>query len=73
MSELCLSHRGICSVPWTATPDMDLLSAQMAMTKHGVNQVPVVRTLDGRAYPVGILDSDSISLTCRFCYSVLIL
>ncbi|KAK4284914.1 hypothetical protein QN277_001683 [Acacia crassicarpa] len=64
VSELCLLGGGICSVPWTATPDMDLLSAQMAMKKHGVNHVPVVEKLDERAYPVGILDSDSISLTC---------
>ncbi|KAI9127942.1 hypothetical protein K1719_000935 [Acacia pycnantha] len=64
VSELCLLGGGICSVPWTATPDMDLLSAQMAMKKHGVNHVPVVEKLDERAYPVGILDSDCISLTC---------
>ncbi|XP_054787909.1 chloride channel protein CLC-e isoform X1 [Prosopis cineraria] len=64
VSELCLLGGGICNVPWTATPDMDLLSAQKAMKKHGVNQVPVVEKLCERAYPVGVLDSDSISLTC---------
>ncbi|XP_061367374.1 chloride channel protein CLC-e [Gastrolobium bilobum] len=64
VSELCLLNGGICTVPWTATPDMELRYAQMIMKKHGVNQVPVVRNIYERAYPVGILDPDSISLTC---------
>ncbi|KAI4297870.1 hypothetical protein L6164_037731 [Bauhinia variegata] len=64
VSELCLLHEGLCRVEWTATPDMVLLSAQMTMKEHGLNQVPVVRRLQERAYPVGILDSESISLTC---------
>ncbi|XP_072078228.1 chloride channel protein CLC-e isoform X4 [Arachis hypogaea] len=63
VSELCLLNGGVCSIPWTATPDMELSYAQMTMNKYGVNQVPVVRNIHGRAYPVGILDPDSISLT----------
>ncbi|KAJ1415638.1 Chloride channel, voltage gated [Sesbania bispinosa] len=65
VSELCLLNGGICSVPWTATPDMELRYAQMIMKENGVNQVPVVRNIFERRYPVGILDPDSISLTCR--------
>ncbi|KAL4392916.1 chloride channel protein CLC-e isoform X2 [Arachis ipaensis] len=63
VSELCLLNGGVCSIPWTATPDMELSYAQMTMNKYGVNQVPVVSNIHGRAYPVGILDPDSISLT----------
>ncbi|MED6173219.1 hypothetical protein PIB30_057203 [Stylosanthes scabra] len=63
VSELCLLNGGVCSVPWTATPDMELSYAQMTMNKYGVNQVAVVRNIHERAYPVGILDLDSISLT----------
>ncbi|KAK7258283.1 hypothetical protein RIF29_23854 [Crotalaria pallida] len=64
VSELCLLNGGVCSVPWTATPDMELLYAQKIMKKHGVDRVPVVRNSYERAYPVGILDGDSISITC---------
>lgn len=68
VSELCLLDGGICSVPWTATPDMELRFAQMIMKEHGVDQVPVVRNIYEKTYPVGILDPDSINLTCRSCY-----
>ncbi|XP_027332163.1 chloride channel protein CLC-e isoform X2 [Abrus precatorius] len=64
VSELCLLNGGICTVPWTATPDMELHYAEMIMKERGLNQVPVVRNIYGRTYPVGILDPHSISLTC---------
>ncbi|KAI5432526.1 chloride channel protein CLC-e isoform X2 [Lathyrus oleraceus] len=67
VSELCVLNGGICSAPCTATPDMKLLDAQMIMKEHGVNQILVVRNINERTYPVGLLDPDSISLT----YSVL--
>ncbi|CAI8587199.1 unnamed protein product [Vicia faba] len=67
VSELCVLNGGICSAPCTATPDMTLHHAQMIMKEHGVNYVPVVRNINERTYPVGLLDPDSISLT----YSVL--
>ncbi|KAJ7967056.1 Chloride channel protein [Quillaja saponaria] len=65
VSELCFLDEEICQVPWTATPDMDLLSAQMTMKNHGLSQVPVVKEHFERAPLVGILDNESISLTCR--------
>ncbi|XP_058753034.1 chloride channel protein CLC-e [Vicia villosa] len=67
VSELCVLNGGICSTPCTATPDMKLHHAQMIMKEHGVNQIPVVRNINEKAYPVGLLDPDSINLT----YSVL--
>jgi hypothetical protein len=68
VSELCVLNGGICSIPCTATPDMELSHAQMIMKEHGVSQVPVVRNIYGRTCPVGLLDTDSISLTYRSCY-----
>lgn len=59
---------GICSLPCTATPDMELHYAQMIMKEHGVDQVLVVRNIDEKTYPVGLLDPNSISLTYRSCY-----
>ncbi|CAK8539069.1 unnamed protein product [Lathyrus sativus] len=67
VSELCVLNGGICSAPCTATSDMKLHDAQMIMKEHGVNQIPVVRNINERSYPVGLLDLNSISLT----YSVL--
>lgn len=63
VSELCVLNGGICSVPCTVTPDMELYHAQMIMKEHGVNQVPVVKNIYERTYPIGLLDPDSISLT----------
>lgn len=67
---MCTLDGEICGVPWTATPGMDLLSAQIIMNKHGVSQVPVVleHVEDHRGHPVGLLDVESIDLTCRFSY-----
>ena len=53
-------------MPWTATPDMELHYAQMIMKERRFNHVPVVRNIYERTYPVGIIDPESISLTCRF-------
>ncbi|XP_031381875.1 chloride channel protein CLC-e isoform X1 [Punica granatum] len=70
VSELCSSVGGKCRVPWTAVPSMSLRDARVAMNRHEVSQVPVVSEYtDGhRGQPVGILDTESITLTCRFCY-----
>ncbi|XP_043712914.1 chloride channel protein CLC-e isoform X2 [Telopea speciosissima] len=67
VSELCRLNGGKCSVLWTATPDMNLLSALKLMNKHGVNELPVVseHVEDYSGYPIGLLDRESISLTCR--------
>ncbi|XP_038996002.1 chloride channel protein CLC-e-like [Hibiscus syriacus] len=42
VSEICSLDSAKCKVPWTATPTMDILSAEMIMNKHGLNQVPVM-------------------------------
>lgn len=67
MSEMCSLDGKKCRVPWAATPGMNLLSAQMLMKKHGVNQVPVVteHLEDHGGHLVGLLDTECISLTCR--------
>lgn len=73
VSEMCSLNGEICRVPWTATPSMDLLSAQFSMNKYGMNQVPVVKehVEDYRGHPVGLLDAECINLTCRFGYQFL--
>lgn len=67
VSELCSPDGGKCKLPWTATPTMDILSAEMAMNKHGLSQVPVIseHVKDCRGQPVGLLDRECISITCR--------
>lgn len=55
-------------VLWTATPDMDLLSAEVIMIRHGLSQLPVVSEL-GQGYsgkPVGVIDMQCIMLACRY-------
>ncbi|KAL2666287.1 hypothetical protein AAZV13_01G000400 [Glycine max] len=64
VSEFFLLNGEICSVSWTATPDTELHYAQMIMKKRRFNHVPVVRNIYERTYPVGIIDPESISLTC---------
>ena len=73
VSEMCSLDGEICRVPWTATPSMDLLSAQISMNKYGMSQVPVVKehVEDCRGHPVGLLDAECINLTCRFGYQFL--
>ncbi|KAM4089658.1 hypothetical protein ACJW30_07G168200 [Castanea mollissima] len=67
VSEMCSLNGEICRVPWTATPSMDLLSAQFSMNKYEMSQVPVVKehVEDYRGHPVGLLDAECINLTCR--------
>ncbi|XP_042488800.1 chloride channel protein CLC-e-like isoform X2 [Macadamia integrifolia] len=67
VSELCRLNGGKCIVLCTATPDMNLLSALTLMNKHGANEIPVVseHVEDHSGYPIGLLDRECISLTCR--------
>ncbi|XP_024933382.3 chloride channel protein CLC-e isoform X2 [Ziziphus jujuba] len=67
VSEMCSMDGEICRVPWVATPSMNLLSAQMIMNRHGMNELPVVieHHEDQRGHLVGLLDRECISLTCR--------
>lgn len=68
VSEMCSVDGEKCCVPCTATPSMNLLSALIVMDRYGVNQVPVVleHIQDQRGQLVGLLDRESIILTCRF-------
>ncbi|XP_077212391.1 chloride channel E [Tasmannia lanceolata] len=57
-----------CRNVWTASPNMSLLYAQSIMDRHGVNQLPVVSQHikdNKRGYPIGVLDRECITLTCR--------
>ncbi|XWS54415.1 hypothetical protein CRYUN_Cryun10bG0087500 [Craigia yunnanensis] len=67
VSEICSPDGAKCKLPWTATPAMDILSAEMIMDKYGLSQVPVIseHVKDCRGQPVGLLDRECISLTCR--------
>ncbi|KAJ6365647.1 hypothetical protein OIU76_030426 [Salix suchowensis] len=67
VSELCSLDGKGCQVPWIAKPSMDLLSVQIIMDSHGVNQVPVVseHIEDHNRQPVGLLDRECISVTFR--------
>lgn len=55
-------------MPWTVTPDMDLLAAQTIMNKHEISHVAVVSgSIDARRiHPVGVLDRECITLTRRY-------
>lgn len=67
VTELCSLDGKGCQVPWIAKPSMDLLSVQIIMDRHGVNQVPVVseHIEDHKRQPVGLLDRECISVTFR--------
>ncbi|CAA7016626.1 unnamed protein product [Microthlaspi erraticum] len=67
VDELCSMSGGGCKVPWTVTPDMDLLAAQTIMNKHDLSHVPVVSGGIGspRIHPVGVLDRECITITRR--------
>ncbi|GER27937.1 H(+)/Cl(-) exchange transporter ClcA [Striga asiatica] len=66
VSELCSSIGKRCSVAWTATPNMSLLTARTLMNRHDINQLPViVSDGDNGGCPVGLLDRESIDLACR--------
>ncbi|KAK6946559.1 Chloride channel, voltage gated [Dillenia turbinata] len=64
--KMCSMHKESCQVSWTATPDMRLFSAMMIMDTYSLSQLPVVTEVDGdnRGRLVGVLDGESISLTC---------
>ncbi|XP_018447038.1 chloride channel protein CLC-e isoform X2 [Raphanus sativus] len=67
VSEICSMSGGRCKVPWTVTPDMDLLAAQTIMNKHEISHVPVVSggSDSRRIHPVGVLDIECITVTRR--------
>ncbi|KAJ4914004.1 Chloride channel protein CLC-e [Raphanus sativus] len=67
VSEICSMSGGRCKVPWTVTPDMDLLAAQTIMNKHEISHLPVVSggSDSRRIHPVGVLDIECISVTRR--------
>ncbi|KAL9289231.1 Chloride channel protein CLC-e [Arabidopsis thaliana] len=68
VNDICSRSGGKCKVPWTVTPDMDLLAAQTIMNKHELSHVAVVSgSIDApRIHPVGVLDRECITLTRRF-------
>ncbi|KAJ6927866.1 hypothetical protein NC651_011780 [Populus alba x Populus x berolinensis] len=72
VSELCSLDGKRCQAPWIAKPSMDLLSVQIIMDRHGVNQVPVVseHIEDHKRQPVGLLDRECISVTFRFLHNI---
>lgn len=55
-------------MPWTVTPDMDLLAAQTIMNRHEISHVAVVSGRDDahRIHPVGVLDRECITLMRRY-------
>ncbi|VVB10182.1 unnamed protein product [Arabis nemorensis] len=67
VSEICSKTGGGCKVPWTVTPDMDLLAVQTIMNKHEISHVPVVSGgIDARRiHLVGVLDRECITVTRR--------
>lgn len=66
MSELCSYYGQSCTVSWTATPNMNLLTALTLMNRHGESQLPVILEDGGRGGRlVGLLDRESINLACR--------
>ncbi|KAF8101078.1 hypothetical protein N665_0210s0014 [Sinapis alba] len=67
VNEICSMSGGRCKVPWTVTPDMDLLAAQTIMNKHEISHVPVVSggSDSRRVHPVGVLDKECIIVTRR--------
>ncbi|XP_065852503.1 chloride channel protein CLC-e [Euphorbia lathyris] len=67
VSEICSLDGEKCRVPWSANPSMDLFSVQLIMDRYGLSQVPVVseHVENHTMQPVGLLDRDSINITCR--------
>lgn len=66
VSELCSYYGQSSRVSWTATPNMNLLTALTLMNRHGVSQLPVILEDGGRGGRlVGLLDRESINLACR--------
>ncbi|KAL3507034.1 hypothetical protein ACH5RR_032416 [Cinchona calisaya] len=62
VSDVCPPEGEECQMALSVTPNMTLLSAQTLMYRHGTSQVPVVQD---HGHPVGLLDNECISLTCR--------
>ncbi|GAB2295785.1 hypothetical protein Dimus_029941 [Dionaea muscipula] len=67
VGEMCSLDGNNCRVPGTATPSMNLLSADKIMTRYRLNQLPVVSEHgpDSREHLVGIIDRECIMLACR--------
>ncbi|XP_068648432.1 chloride channel protein CLC-e [Aristolochia californica] len=67
ISEICYLDTEKCQQVWTITPTMNLLYAQKIMNRHGLDQLAVVsdKANDHRPHPVGLLDRECITLTCR--------
>ncbi|KAK4489074.1 hypothetical protein RD792_004868 [Penstemon davidsonii] len=67
VSELCSSSGKRCSISWTVTPSMSLLTALTLMNRQSVNQLPVILEHEdpGGSCAIGILDRESIDLACR--------
>lgn len=72
MFDVCALDGENCQVPCTAKPSMDLFSVQIIMDRYGLSQVPVIseNVEDYRGYPVGLLDRECISITCRFLHKL---
>ncbi|CAN1289306.1 Chloride channel protein CLC-e [Linum perenne] len=68
VSEICSWGTKACEVPWTVKPSMDVLSAELIMDVHNLNQVPVVSesSTERRGELVGLVDRECINLTRRF-------
>lgn len=54
-----------CRVPYTAKPNMDLLSVKNFMDRHYLSQVPVVSD-NIESQVVGLLDTECITVTWRY-------
>lgn len=67
VTEVCSFDGEKCKVLWTATPGMDLLSAEMIMVRHNLSQLPVVSepSQGHLGSPVGVIDMQCIMLACR--------
>ncbi|KAL4572763.1 hypothetical protein LXL04_019546 [Taraxacum kok-saghyz] len=63
VSEVC-SMNDTCTFPQTVTAEMNLYAAEVIMNMHGTSYLPVISE-DQEAFPVGILDKESIKIACR--------
>ncbi|KAL9231610.1 hypothetical protein vseg_006814 [Gypsophila vaccaria] len=69
VAEMCSLKADKCEVVWTATPSMDLLSAETIMVRYQLSHLPVVSyepedAQAGRGRPVGVIDLQCIKLAC---------
>ncbi|GMH09684.1 hypothetical protein Nepgr_011525 [Nepenthes gracilis] len=67
VADICSLDGEKCGVLGTVTPSMDLLSADIIMTRYSLSQLPVVSEHggDNRGHPVGIIDRECIRLACK--------